>query len=150
LICTDLYIDQYWNAYTILTDNQPQENLHLELGLAKKLDIFYCWIFFSFIITLLLYKTVHPSCVDWFYREKLTCYGIIGANLLAVRWTTICFKYFWQFCDELGSSVPICDTILRCDPQFVTSRQQELWTMKRHIFGRNQFFSPDFHGFKTI
>jgi hypothetical protein len=41
-------------------------------------------------------------------------------------------------------------TILRCNLQFVSSRQDELCTIKGHIFGRNQFFSSHFLAFQTF
>jgi hypothetical protein len=45
-------------------------------------------------------------------------------------WSNILFQILFD-------SVLMC-----CDTLFVFSMQHELWTMKRHIFGRNQTISP--------
>jgi hypothetical protein len=54
---------------------------------------------------------------------------------------------FWQCWNELGSSTPIYDTILRCDPLFVSSRQLELWTMKGTFLPETNF---SFHIFLLV
>jgi hypothetical protein len=104
---------------------------------------------FRLIITLLCHSlpstviglVIHHTFVDRFCREKvlrqelqpsfddglLTCCGLkCGFFGFAVT-SYLCQILFDNVvCDELASSTPIHDTILHCDPLFVSSRQHEL------------------------
>jgi hypothetical protein len=115
--------------YSLTTSHQ--ENLHWELGLANKLDIFCCWIFFRLIIALPL---IVKHGLDRFYREKLTCCGFwctyfgceVDSHLFQIIFDSVVMDL------DLSSQFTIRFCVV--NRSLLLQGSQELWTI-------NNFFN---------
>jgi hypothetical protein len=96
---------------------------------ANKLDILYCWVIGKLMLTLGLSLTavnremgrqhLQSSLDDRFLTCSGLRYGFFG---FAVN-SPLCQILFNIICHEFGSPAPTHDTILHCDPLFVSLRQ---------------------------